>query len=204
MDLQATSTVDDGQILSLLTVEELKKSKRISHSMEDDFLEDCILTAYAYFDGIDGWLRRSILPRTYVLKRATLPESFELPIGPLVAVGSISALNSAQTAYTTVASTVYLTVNGHVPTVSLIPGQSWPSLEDHPQAAQIQFTAGWALADVPRGVRAAIRLLAGSLYDHREADFEDQRVSYVSRKIEYGMERFAGRYRVLNDSVDPA
>lgn len=203
MDIEAVDALDPGQVLSLLTVQELKASKRITHSMEDAFLEDCILTAYEFFDGPDGWLRRSILPRAYQAYRTSLPGKFELPLGPLLEVANISVLTLPTVSYVPVSSGVYTTINSHVPRVCLLDGQTWPDVLVDERAVLIEFTAGWELAKVPRGVRAAIRLLAGSLYEHREADFEDQRVSYVSRKIEYGIERFAGRHRVLNDQVDP-
>ncbi len=50
--------------------------------------------------------------------------------------------------------------------VYLVPGESWPATARQPDALKVQFTAGYgAAAAVPERAKAAIKLLAATLFD---------------------------------------
>jgi hypothetical protein len=58
--------------------------------------------------------------------------------------------------------------------IRLADGQTWPSLQsDRINAIQITYVAGYASAyQVPAGIRHAIKLLAGDLYENREGQLQ--------------------------------
>lgn len=51
-------------------------------------------------------------------------------------------------------------------------GQSWPSVRSEPNALRIRFRAGFGdtPADVPSSIRQWIMIMAGTMYEHREAE----------------------------------
>ena len=96
------------------------------------------------------------------------PDAICLPVAPVSAVTSITYLESTAGAVTTLSASAYVVVTSHAqPMIVPATGQSWPALYDHPEAVRIAFRAGYE-ADVPANVTAAVRLLVGHLYEHRE------------------------------------
>ena len=54
---------------------------------------------------------------------------------------------------------------------------------------------------VPKAIQRGLRYLAGYFWMNRNASFEDTRVTAIDRKIVFGLEAIAGRYRFMNDLV---
>lgn len=202
MDLELVTGVDRSAILSLLPVNSLKAQKRIAHSLEDMLIEGMIADAYDHFDGRDGWFRRAVLPQTWRYYRSSFATEFEIPLPPLQSITSIAYRDDAGS-WVTVAADTYEAIPGNLfGKVVLALGKSWPSVTKRARAVRIEFVAGYPADKVPGGITRSIALLAGSLYEHREADFEDTKVSVVSRKIEYGIDHIGGRYKIPNDLYD--
>lgn len=202
MDLELVTGVERSAKLALLPVSTFKAQKRIAHSLEDMLIEGMICDAYDHFDGRDGWFRRAILPQTWRYYRSCFADEFEIPLPPLQSISSIAYRDDAGTWQTVAADTYEAIPGGLFGKVVLALGKSWPTITSRARAVRIQFVAGYAADNVPGGITRSISLLAGSLYEHREADFEDTKVSVVSRKIEYGIEHIGGRYQIPNDLYD--
>ena len=190
---------------------------RILHDLENQILEDDVVDAYSYFDGRSGWLRRAVLPQRWRWYRDHLGPSheavsfgrhhrdvrdhrmIEVPIAALISVEEIAVTDDHggwtildPGSYLVVPATFYGQI---LPT----PRAVWPTFTPGPRAVRILFTAGYAA--VPPGIKRAVKLLAGSFYNNREATLEDARMRATSRKLEYGLEVLAGHYRVPNDMV---
>ena len=57
----------------------------------------------------------------------------------------------------------------------------------------VRFVAGYGAASaVPETVKAAIKLLVGHLYEHREA----VTLGHLSRSLQYGLERLLWPYKM--------
>lgn len=200
MDVVRTVAPDRDQKLTLISLDYFKAHKRISHSAEDEILEDCITDAFDYFDGPEGWLHRPILTQTWEIYADAFGLVTDLPLSP---VSSITAVRTRglDGSWSAVDPTRYelLAPGSAYSRLSTAPGQVWPTPALDARGIQITAVCGWDVDSVPSGIRRAILLLAGSLYEHREADFEDTRVTTVSRKIEFGITQLCGRWRILNN-----
>lgn len=101
------------------------------------------------------------------------PDAIVLPLGPLAAVTSITYASEmldgdGQPIIETL--TGYQTSNAAWPP-RILPryGQCWPCTADVPEAVQIEFVAGYGTpAQVPADIKAAVKLLLGSLFELRE------------------------------------
>lgn len=210
MEFRRTSTpITISQKLDIVTVADLRTQNRIMNTYEDEALETYIEAAYDFMAGPEGWLGRCCLvPETFEAFFPSLRQDQELPMRPLVgdlittfdvvdengayAAGDVTRYRLA---YTEPFRTIQASNGPAYPTVRLASG----GLES--RAYRITFTAGFGAysEDVPSGIRHAMIMLASHLYQNREATFSDTRITSVSRKVEFGLDALAGRYRVEPD-----
>lgn len=202
MDIEPIVSPTENEILAAITLQSVKDNMRVTHNLEDQLIQEMVLEAFSFFDGRHGWMRRAMLTQQWRYFRTSVADDFELPMSPLVSVQSIAYRDTAG-AWQTIASDTYEVITGDLlGRVVLAYGKEWPAIEERARAVRIEFTSGWTKDTMPPAVKRAVRLLVGSLYQNREADMSDNRVSVVSRRIEYGLEKLAGRWRIPNDQVD--
>jgi len=144
-------------------------------SMEDDLLTGFIKAAREY---CEGYQNRAFITQTWELLLDAFPDSpFQIPLPPLQSDESnqIESIKYYDTAGT---ETEFAKANYEVDTesykgrVALAYGKSWPSVTLRPMnGVVVQFKAGYgdAAADVPELVQLAIKVLAGHMYENREA-----------------------------------
>lgn len=216
-----TVAPDQAEILNIVSVAGLKANLRIQHTNEDAFIQDCLLEAYDFFDGPDGWLRRAIITQTWQMSlpgfmsrqfysdngkpmyRWVPSSCIEIPVPPLQSVTSIGYMVDGS--YETLPTSSYDVVTGTLfGTVSLKSGMSWPTgIDTSPAAVRIEFVAGYgngaAVLEQARGIAKCIKLLASDAFRNREDTYAEPRLVAVNRKIINGLERFGGRYRIRND-----
>ena len=164
-----------------LTTADARAHLRLAAS-EDSYLEGLIAVATAW---VESWLCRALVNRTYAYKvdafpgqawfrnppRADWVYELMLPYPPLASVTSIQYVDPDQ-ATQTLSASVYEVVQGDTPgRVRLKVGQDWPATLDHPDSVTVTYVAGFGPSDasVPSSIRHALALLAGHLYEHREA-----------------------------------
>ena len=95
----------------------------------------------------------------------------------------------------TVSSSVYdVDIDQEPGRLRLAYSESWPSdRRSTPNSVIIRFVAGYGDADaVPETIKAAIKLLVGHLYEHREA----VTLGHLSRSLQYGLERLLWPYKM--------
>jgi hypothetical protein len=94
------------------------------------------------------------------------PHAILLPVHPARAVESITYIDPSGEEQT-LAEADYIVVTSTSPGF-IVPaaGKSWPSVGRHPEAVRVTFSAGFDA--VPANITVAIKLLLGSMYEHRE------------------------------------
>lgn len=199
----AETPVDEDEILNILTVADLKREARRTDASEDAKFEDSIKEAYFRLDGPSGWLNRAILEQKWVGVIDRFDDKIELPIPPLMSVDEIRYLDG-DGAWQTVSADVYgVSTFGLVGFVYKKAGQAWPSVGAEPGAVEISFTAGYpdgaTVLENMRGVRKALKLLAGHYFHNPLPTFSEPRTLEVPRTVQYALEFVIAQLRIVND-----
>lgn len=195
--------VDEGEILNILTVADLKREVRRTDSSEDAKFKDAIEEAYFRLDGPTGWLNRAILEQQWVGVVDRFADKIELPIPPLTSVDQIRYLDSDGAWQTLSADAYGASTFGLVGYVYKKVGESWPYTKREPGAVEITFTAGYAdgeeVLENMRGIRKALKLLGGHYFHTPLPTFSEPRVLEVPRKVQYALDFVIGQLRIVND-----
>lgn len=222
MDLEVVTRPSSADVLGIVSVEELKLNMRVTNSVENDVFQRAILAAYDFLANPEnGWLNRSLISQTFKLKlpgfvreqtyslnggpaqRWVPTKEFELPKPPLVSVQSVKYLYEG--VQETLAADQYTIVKPSAGFGRIVQAYNvtWPTTIDvHPQALEIAFTAGYGNAATVKttcpGIVQAIMMLAGDAYRNREDTYAEPRLVAVNRRTLNGVRFYAGRYRFLN------
>jgi uncharacterized phiE125 gp8 family phage protein len=152
-----------------ITRDTVKNHLKVDSSMtDDDDLIDQLILAATYW--CEDWQGRTYVSRARTEYLDTFPATIELPFPPLVSVQSIKYIDT-DGVQQTLSSALYRVDTGAEPgRVTPAYNESWPSIRNVTSAIEIAYTAGYgAGADVPDQVKAAIKLMIGHLYRHRDA-----------------------------------
>lgn len=175
-----------------LTAAELRAHLRLNDAAEDAQLEEWIDAAA---DQFEADARRPVLATVYRQHVTRWPAELALGRAGVTAVGSVVR---------TLADGSPETVTGwsadlHTPPARVRLGTVPDPVADAQgrtvsPAGYVEFTAGWAdAAAVPKGVRAALKLLAAHYYENREA-FRNQ--SFEMRELPLGWAAVVARYKL--------
>ena len=149
-----------------VTLEEAKESLRVTHSDDDARIARHISSATDFVQGRTG---RALFTQTVDFYLDCFTDKIILPTSPISSITSVKylAVESNSPDLQTLATTIYQSDLLSVPpTISLIPGQSWPSTRDVINAVVIRFVAGYGVAgSVPSNFKDAILLKVEQLYD---------------------------------------
>lgn len=198
----ATAPVE-AQILAILSVSDFKAEHRISHSAEDDKIEECIKEAYYRLDGPSGNLNRAILTQTWVGVLDQFENWIEIPLPVLASVTSVR-YRDVNGDWQTLSTSVYgVDTYGLFGCIYLKPEQAWPTVYSERGSVEITFVAGWGdgadVLSAAYGIRKALKLLAGHFYHNPTPTFVEPRLVEVPRKIWFGLEYVLAPYRIVND-----
>lgn len=153
-----------------VSLAETKDHLRVDINDDDNLILGLIQAAREY---AEEYLGRSLIQRTY---RADLPyfaDDIWLPRGPVVSIGSIKYWDtSSPSVQQTWAATNYQL---YYDVVKRTHGAAFESVYPRPDAVQITYTAGYLdtsspqAENVPYALKAAMLLMVGDLYEHRES-----------------------------------
>lgn len=168
-----------------VSLAEAKEHLRVEHADDDAYISSCIAAAVARIDGRNGWLRRSLINRTYQLFLPWFPVArcIPLPLPPLNSVSSIKYQDENDVEQTFSSGSYQVVKNEDEGYIYLKTGESWPgNTFERPDAVKIEFVAGYGAAgsDVPENIRHAIKIEIGALYAERgdaEIDVDPQIVT---------------------------
>ena len=151
--------------------DEFKLHQRISGTTENDLITSILKAARSHVEYFTG---RALITQTWYAYLDDFPaESYiELPWGELQSVTSVKYKNSSGDETTMTVTTDYLVDSSSEPGKIVLPYLvSWPSFTAYPyNAVTIEYICGYGAATaVPDALKAAIKLIAGDLYENREA-----------------------------------
>lgn len=157
---------------------------------QQTYVESLIAAATAHVDGPNGILGRAVGEQTLELRTAAFPRAYlTLPHGPVGEVVSVKYLDADGVEQT--AATSLYDQTGDV--LRLAYNQTWPSPRGDAESVRIRYTAGWATADVPAPIKAAILLLVGHWYANREA----VNVGNITSEMPLAVDRLLAPYRII-------
>jgi uncharacterized phiE125 gp8 family phage protein len=187
----------EGGVVSL---EEMKEHLRIDFNDDDDLIEAMTEAVTVHLDGPGGTLGRALIPQTWELRMAWFPRVVRLPLPPFIEVEAVEYVDGTGARQTFAAEKYSVTGEGGRGMVHLAPGQCWPALPwDRPELAIVRFRAGYLdggvsppVANVPAPIKAAIKMMTGTLYQNREHVV----VGQTAIEIPWAAEALLSRYRV--------
>ncbi|WP_419316974.1 head-tail connector protein [Caulobacter sp. ErkDOM-E] len=153
-----------------VTTADLKAQLRITHALEDTYLDGLIATAAAHFEGRDGWLNRALLTQTWIRTLSAFPAGgVDLPFPPLQSVTAVRYLDAGLVERLADPSLFYVNTGSEPGRIELLPTAVFPSTADRPDAVRIEFVCGYGTAaDVPAQLKHAMKILAAGWYANRE------------------------------------
>ncbi|MBN1807189.1 MAG: phage head-tail connector protein [Sedimentisphaerales bacterium] len=150
-----------------VTLNEAKLHLRVDHTDEDALITSLIKVAREWCENFQN---RAYITQTITLTLDEFPDVFTVPRPPLQSVTSIKYIDT-DGVQQTLSSGIYDVDSQSEPgRIALAYGQSWPGIRGDINSVEVVYVAGYGdTADnVPERVKAAIKLLAGHLYEHRE------------------------------------
>lgn len=149
----------------------LQAHLRVEPGDDDEFLQHCLDTAIAQFDGVDGELGRALVSQTWRETFEAVPargQSVELYLSPVSSVAGVEVFTS-EGGWTAVpaASIELFEEDGRFRVAA---ASAWPRPGKHRAPLRVEYVAGYgATADaVPKPICHAVLLFAAHLYKARE------------------------------------
>ena len=217
--MDGTLKVSIPPALEVVGVEEQKDWSRVYTDADDELLAGILLAARMYVEDITGvalitqtldyWLDFfpygglyplrytygspyvAMVPRySYVFPSGDL----SLPRPPLQSIVKLEYIADDGSTQLLDASQYQLDLVGIPGRVLPAYGCVWPVARAVPNAVHVQFTAGFGNnpKDVPEPLRQAIKVLAGTMYEHRELS-----VDSLQNEIPFVFKNLISRYRVF-------
>jgi uncharacterized phiE125 gp8 family phage protein len=198
MGLYKTSTTTTPSAFVTL----LKAHLRVTGSSEDDLIQTYLEAA---LDDAERYTGRALLTTSYKWTLPHFPGTSELVIPRAPVSSGITSIRyydtdgNIQTLSTDdFTSSIFDDLRA---TVNLLDTADWPDTdEDHPDAVEITFTAGYGAAHtaLPKLLLSGILLYAGQLYDNRAIDWKSN-----THWTDILRSRFFGPFRASWYSLDP-
>lgn len=182
-----------------LTLQEAKDHIRVDGVVDDSYIEPLIKVAR---EATERYLGRALITQTWDLfmDRFPWPQTFlEIHTPPLQSVTTVKYIDN-DGAQQTLSSSIYtVDTNAEMGTLELAFNQVWPSIRDVSNAVEIRFIAGYGdnAEDVPEGIKQAMQMLIGHLYERREMTIVGVAINQVPNSFHwllnpYKVTRFAG------------
>jgi len=184
-----------------VSLTEAKSHCRVDIDDDDILIQSYIKAARIYAEGLQN---RAFVTRTYELWLDGFPyghypygRGIEIPMPPLVSVTSIDiyATDNTKTTDTTLTN-YFIDTKSEPGRILLAYSCLWPTTVLRPaNGVCITFVAGYGVAEVvPENVKAAIKLIVGHLYEHRESIIEGR--GFTPAELPMGVEALLGIERV--------
>lgn len=156
---------------ALISTAAAKNHLRVDTSDDDDLIDQIIDAATGR---AEEHTSRQFITATWRLTLDSWPggDIIRLPRPPVQAVTSVQFEKADGTTGTVDSGDYFLDSDSEPGRLVLADGKSWPSDELRPAAAvKVTYTAGYGddAADVPGPITSAVKLIIGSLYEHRES-----------------------------------
>lgn len=147
-----------------VSVPEVKRHLRITDNDEDSLIRTLIGAATQHAEHVTN---RQLVTATYIYTLQSWSDIIRLPRPPLQNVSKVEYIDTDGVTQT-LSTDVYAVYTNEEPGyIALKYNQSWPSLRTDTDPISITYVAGYE--DVPEGIKAALKLHVGHLFEHRES-----------------------------------
>lgn len=171
----------------VITLVQAKAHLRVDFADDDDLITELVEVATAFIEGPNG-IGIALMPQTWRLSLDWFPyPEIVIPLGPVTAISSIAYTDSAGAPQSIATWRVDLDSNP----CRIWPARdtSWPLIMWEPGAIKVTFVCGYAT--VPSDLKAAVKLIVGHLYEHRESVTD-----LTANELPMGVSAILERYRV--------
>ena len=153
---------------------EMKLHLRVDHATDDDLIDGLTQAAREWCEAYEG---RAYMTQTITAYMDSFESETELPRPPLLSVTSIKYYDTAGSQQTLSSSYYDVDTTKEPGRITLAYGYSWPAVRDVVNTVEIIYKAGYSETEddsdsVPARVKAAMKLLVGHWYEHRESASE--------------------------------
>ncbi len=139
---------------------------------DDSTSEDALILALvrAAREWVENYCRRSLVSRTITLRMDCFPGEILLPRGPVSSVTSVQYVDADGATQTVTASDYQTDLYSVVARILPVLGVVWPQVKNGAvNSVIVTYVAGYATAtELPRSIKAAMLLIVGHLFEHRE------------------------------------
>lgn len=152
-----------------ISLQEAKDHLRVDSTADDALIEALISAARQSIDGPLGTLGRCLITQTLELTLPEFPTEIVLPCPPLIAVTSVEYRTGGSPEYDPLTS--YQVSRSEPARIKPASSESWPTaVEDTYDAVKVTYTAGYGAhpGAIPAPIRAALLIMVGEMYEHRE------------------------------------
>ena len=184
-----------------ISITDAKMHLRVVDSDQDDLINALIKAATS---NCEAWTGRALIDQTWDLYLDEFPTDdleIMIPKPPLIEVVSINYTDTSGADQSISSSSFYVdnvSEPGWVVPADVL-STAWPVTLDAINSVRIRFRAGYLNANspadngVPEDIKAAVKLLLGSMYEHRET----QVVGTIANKLPWSVENLLRPHRVL-------
>lgn len=151
-----------------VSLKEAKNHCRVDDDItnDDSLIRSMIVAAR---QAAETFTRRQLISATYELRFDGFPFQINPPRPPLISVTSIKYQDTDDQEQTVDAGDYQVDIHSTVGRIRPKQDKSWPATYTEMNAVTIEYVAGYgARDDVPEQIIAAILLIVGHLYEHRE------------------------------------
>lgn len=152
-----------------ITLDEAKLHLRVTVAAQDALITSHIVAARQY---VEQFTNRALIEQTWKLFLDEFPSSgvIYLPRSPLRSIVAATYVDTAGVTRTLAADQYVVDVACTPGRIYLAYEKSWPSARAVRDAVQVEFKAGFGTtaAAVPDGIKAAMKLIVGDLFENRE------------------------------------
>ena len=152
-----------------VTTAEAKTHLAVDDSYYDSFIGDLITAARSQIEDLTNLQMVTATHDLYLDRFPAGREPLNIPKGHLQSVTSITYVDTAGDSQTLAGSDYSVITSRSVGFVEPVYEKTWPIARKQSDAVTVRFVAGYgAAADVPQGLKQAILLLVGSMFENRE------------------------------------
>lgn len=171
-----------------ISLADAKDNSLIEHTADDALVTRKIGEAVDYAENYTG---RQLMPQVWTRYYDAWPTCIELPFRPVQSI-VIRYTDEAGDEQTLATDQYQVDEQSYPALVRPAPGASWPTLSDAYNVVLVEATCGYADADaVPAGIKSALYLLTGHLYENREGS-----AMVKIEELPLGVNSFLTQYRI--------
>lgn len=179
-----------------ITLVEAKAQLRVTDNDSDTEIGNMVKAATRY---AEMFLGRALIDQTWDLYLDKFPlAEIKIPLPPLIEVGSVNYFDGDGVEQTLDVANYYVDSASQPGWIVPQSNLQWPSTLSAVNSVRIRFRAGYLdnnsppVANVPFDIKAAILLLLGAFYEHREETI----VGSTSVRLPFSAETLLRNYRI--------